>query len=77
MSARIPHLLTRLLSSDDLDALESAMVMQAGAAVGTPASATWMAAAALLEKHRAASFERRSKLTPSARRKSLGLRYTR
>lgn len=77
MSARIPHLLTRLLSSDDLDLLQKAFVQKSAAAIGTAAEKIWIDAALLLEEHRAASFQRRSKLTPSARRKSLGLRYTR
>ncbi len=77
MSARIPHLLTRLLSSDDLDALETAMLDKAEATIGTPASTTWCDAVELIREHRSASFKRRSKLTPSARRKTLGLRLTR
>lgn len=76
MSARVPHLLTRLLSSDDLDALKAEFLRQAEATTGT-ATLTWMDAAILLEKTRTESYLRRSKLTPSARRKSLGLRYTR
>jgi hypothetical protein len=70
MSARVPHLLTRLLSSDDLDALETAMLTQTE-------PPTWPAAVQMIRDAREASFQRRSKLTPSARRKSLGLRYTR
>ena len=72
---RIPHLLTHLLTSDDLDALESTMLDKA--TPGTPACATWQAAVQMIQAARSASFQRRSKLTPSARRKSLGLRLTR
>lgn len=79
MSARIPHLLTHLLTSDDLDALEKAMLANAEAEIGKPgnACATWQAAVQLIQQHRSASFQRRSAQTPSARRKSLGLRLTR
>lgn len=79
MSARVPHLLTHLLSSDDLDALEKEMLDKADAAAGQPGDqcAAWQAAVQLVQQHRSASFQRRSKLTPSARRKSLGLRLTR
>jgi hypothetical protein len=77
MSARIPYLLTRLLNSDELDALEKAFVQKSAAAIGTPAEKIWIDAALLLEEHRATSFQLRSKQTPSARRKSLGLRLTR
>lgn len=77
MSARIPHLLTRLLSSDDLDDLKAEFLRQAELAGNGPATLAWMDAAILLEKTRNESYARRSKLTPSARRKSLGLRYTR
>ncbi len=79
MSARIPHLLTHLLSSDDLDALEKAMLGKADAAAGQgdKECATWQAAVLLIQEHRSASFQRRSKLTPSARRKTLGPRLTR
>lgn len=73
MSARIPHLLTHLLSSAELDALESEMLDLANAAIGTPACSTWCDAVQLIRKHRSASFQRRTKLTPSKRRKSLSL----
>lgn len=76
MSARIPHLLTRLLSSDDLDALTKRYVDLSLAALGTPAEQLWMEAARMLSTAREASYQRRAKLTPSARRKSLS-RYTR
>ena len=69
MSARIPHLLTHLLSSDDLDALRSEMLAKASTLTGP--------AVILLDQRRSESFQRRAKLTPSARRKTLGLRYTR
>ena len=74
MSARIPHLLTRLLSSADLDALTSAYVNLSLAALGTPAEQIWMEAARMLGTAREESFERRSNQTPSARRKSLSRR---
>ena len=74
MSARIPHLLTHLLSSDDLDALTKAYVGNSLAALGTPAEQLWMEAARMLGTAREESFARRSKLTPSARRKSLSRR---
>lgn len=77
MSARIPHLLTRLLTSDDCDALQKAFIQNSQDAIGTPGEKLWLDAAILLEAHRTASYTRRSALTPSARRKSLGLRYTR
>lgn len=76
MSARIPHLLTHLLSSDDLDALRTEMLDKAGTLTG-PACEACIDAVILLDKRRSESFQRRSKATPSARRKSLGLRYTR
>lgn len=76
MSARIPHLLTRLLSSAELDALKSEMLRQAELNTGA-ATMAWMDAVTLLESHRDSSALRRSRQTPSARRKSLGLRYTR
>lgn len=74
MSARIPHLLTHLLSSAELDRLEIEMLATAEAAIGTPACATWHDAIDLIRKHRAESFARRARQTPSARRKSLGVR---
>jgi hypothetical protein len=79
MSARIPHLLTRLLTSDDLDALESELHQKALAAGDSShaVAAAWNQAREMIVAARTASYERRSKLTPSARRKSLGLRYTR
>lgn len=76
MSARIPHLLTRLMSSDDLDALRDEFLARASDSTG-PACETWLDAVIILDRHREQSFDRRSKATPSARRKSLGLRYTR
>ena len=76
MSAYIPHLLTHLLSSAELDALRTEMLERAGNLTG-PRCEAWMDAVMLLDKHRSASFQRRSAQTPSARRKSLGLRYTR
>ncbi len=76
MSVRIPHLLTRLLSSAELDALKSEMLRQAELNTGA-ATLAWMDAVTLLESHRDSSALRRSAQTPSARRKSLGLRYTR
>ncbi len=76
MSARIPHLLTRLLTADDCDALRNDLLARAESTTG-PACQAWLDAAVLLETTRDASYQRRSKLTPSARRKSLGLRYTR
>jgi hypothetical protein len=74
MSARIPHLLTHQLSSAELDHLESAILDKAEAAIGTPACATWHDAIDLIREHRSASFQRRAKQTPSARRKSLDAR---
>ena len=76
MSARIPHLLTHLLSSDDLDALRTEMLEKASTLTG-PACQAWMDAVILLDARRSESFHRRAAATPSARRKSLGLRYTR
>lgn len=76
MSARIPHLLTRLLGSAELDALKSEMLRQAELNTGA-ATLAWMDAVTLLESHRDTSALRRANQTPSARRKSLGLRYTR
>lgn len=76
MSARIPHLLTRLLTSDDCDALRAEFLRQAELNSGG-ATLAWLDAIVLLESHRDTSYARRSKLTPSARRKSLGVRYTR
>jgi hypothetical protein len=73
MSARIPHLLTRLLSSDDLDALKAEFLRHAELTTG-PATLAWMDAAILLEKTRNDSYQRRAKATPSARRKSLSRR---
>ena len=74
MSARIPHLLTRLLSAAELDRLEAEMLDKAKDAIGTPACATWHDAIDLIRAHRDASYQRRAKQTPSARRKSLGYR---
>lgn len=51
MSARIPHLLTHLLSSDDLDALRTEMLDKAGTLTG-PACEAWMDAVILLDKRR-------------------------
>lgn len=76
MSARIPHLLTHLLSSAELDQLESEMLDKADSAAGTPACQAWQDAVALIQQHRSASFARRSQQTPSARRKSLSLAPT-
>lgn len=79
MSARIPHLLTHLLSSDDLDVIEAQFRANCEATVETNggASLAWQQALQIIVNARRESFIRRSKLTPSARRKSLGLRYTR
>jgi hypothetical protein len=74
MSARIPHLLTRLLTSAELDRLEAEMLAIAEAAICTPACATWHDAVDIIRAHRDASFQRRAKQTPSARRKSLDAR---
>ena len=76
MSARIPYLLTHLLSSDDCDAFRAQLLARVG---GNPAdgNSALLDAVILFDKLRAQSFERRSKSTPSARRKSLGLRLTR
>jgi hypothetical protein len=70
MSARIPHLLTRLMNSAELDALHSEMIHEAANHTG-PACMAWLNAAQLLDKHRAASLARRASQSPSARRKSL------
>lgn len=77
MSARIPHLLTHLLSSAELDQLESEMLEKSEAAIGTQAFWIWHEAIDLIRAHRSASYQRRAAQTPSARRKSLGLRLTR
>lgn len=76
MSARIPYLLTHLLNSDDCDAFRTEILNRVGKTTGDADSAL-LDAVILFDKMRAASFERRSKATPSARRKSLGLRLTR
>lgn len=73
MSARIPHLLTRLLTESECDSLRAEMTARATVCAG-PARRAWSAAARLLEQHRDASLQRRSRQTPSARRKSLGYR---
>lgn len=70
-SNHIPHLLTRLLSSAELDVLKSEMLRQASLNTGA-ATIAWMDAVTLLESHRDSSAMRRAKQTPSARRKSLG-----
>ena len=74
MSARIPHLLTRLLTESDLDALNKEIQSLAVQSSDDAVFRTWMDAAILIEKHRNASLDRRSRQTPSARRKSLGYR---
>jgi hypothetical protein len=71
MSARIPHLLTRLLTSAECDALNQEIKARAAQATDPAVFLTWMDAAILIEKHRNTSFDRRAKQTPSARRKSL------
>lgn len=76
MSARIPYLLTHLLNSDDCEAFRAELLERAGQATGATCSAL-LDAVILFDKVRAASFERPSKATPSVRRKSLGLCYTR
>lgn len=76
MSARIPHLLTRLMTESELDALRDEMCALAVGAETQAARDTWIDALSLLLKHRAASLVRRTKQTPSARRKSLGYRPT-
>lgn len=74
MSANhIPHLLTRLMTEAELDALHNEMLDRAAALTG-PACMAWLDAAYLLDQHRSRSFQRRAKQTPSARRKSLGYR---
>jgi hypothetical protein len=74
-------MITHLLTSEDLDALESAMLDKADAAIGHPGNPCeiWQAAVQLIQQHRSASYQRRLKLAPSdtQRRKSLGLRLTR
>ena len=74
MSARIPHLLTRLLSSSELDALENEMLENAVINIGKPACVVWKQAVELIRTHRNASLFTRTHQTPSARRKSLGVR---
>lgn len=74
MSARIPHMLTRLMSESELDALNKEMQALAVKSSNDDVFRTWMDAAILVEKHRNASFERRANQTPSARRKSLSYR---
>ena len=71
MSARIPHLLTRLLSASECDDLLREYVNRSREAIGTPAERIWMDAAILLSEHREASLQARTNHTPSARRKSL------
>lgn len=70
MSARIPHLLTSLMTAAELDALHTDMLKRAERSTGDACMA-WLDAAILLDKHRAASLARRLRQTPSARRKSL------
>jgi hypothetical protein len=74
MSARIPHLLTRLMTESELDALRDEMAARAVATDSKAAAEAWLDALSLLFKHRAVSFARRSNQTPSARRKSLSYR---
>jgi len=73
MSARIPHLLTRLLSSAECDTFRDEMLAKAAKHTGSARKA-WMEAATLFETHRNAAFFCRHNQTPSARRKSLGVR---
>jgi hypothetical protein len=80
MSARIPHMLTHLLSSDELDAVEQQFREKSAAAATASRVAeelTWLAAVDLLAAARREAFKRRADQPPSARRKSLGLRLTR
>lgn len=73
MSARIPHLLTRLLTESEVEALRTEMLDIAGKTTG-PACNAWLDAVILLDKHVSASFKRRCCQSPSARRKSLSYR---
>lgn len=73
MSARIPHLLTHLLSEAELDTLRNEMLDRAGLTTG-PACDAWLDAVILMDKHRSASFQRRADHAPSSRRKSLSVR---
>ena len=74
MSANhIPHLLTRLLTESEVEAYRTELLNRAGRATGDACMA-WLDAAVLLDKHVQASLARRTKQTPSARRKSLGYR---
>jgi hypothetical protein len=74
MSARVPHLLTRLKTESELDALNKELQDRAVQSSDDAVFRTWMDAAILIEKHRNSSLARRSNQTPSARRKSLGYR---
>lgn len=76
MSARIPHLLTPLMTASELDALRDEMAARAIAAQNKAAGDAWLDALFLLVQHRAKSLARRKNQTPSARRKSLGYRNT-
>ena len=71
MSARIPHLLTPLMTASELDALRDEMASRSVAAPTKAAGDAWLAATFLLIEHRARSLARRRSQTPSARRKSL------
>ena len=77
MSAYIPHLLTHLLSAAELDAVEEQFRAKSAAASHVVEELTWLAAVDLLAAARREAFMRRADQTPSARRKSLGLRLTR
>lgn len=74
MSARIPHLLTRLMTESELDALRDEMAARAVAAHSKAAGEDWLEAIFLLVEHRAKSLARRANQTPSARRKALSYR---
>lgn len=74
MSARIPHLLTRLMTESELDALRDEMAARAVATDSKAAADAWLEALYLLSEHRAVSLARRKRQTPSARRKSLSYR---
>ena len=74
MSARIPHLLTRLLTESECDALREEMLARANSTKSRTASLAWIEAADLLRLRQIESLDRRTSQTPSARRKSLSYR---
>jgi hypothetical protein len=73
-SNHIPHLLTRLMTESELDALRDEMAARAIATDSRAAAEAWLEALYLLSEHRAVSLARRRHQSPSTRRKSLSYR---